>query len=177
MPVASRPVPHAGEPELLAVLRRLPHFADLTPELLSLVAARARRRTASRGEVLFRAGEPGDEFYLIITGSVGILEPTAHGEEIAAELGAGEWFGEMALITGEPRSATAVAAAATELALLARIDFQELVAQVPTLGLALSHTLSRRLRSRLQRPRRPAMPGVVVAVVVRPSTRDATLVA
>src|SRR5881628_3681830 len=124
MPVASRPVPHAGEPELLAVLRRLPHFADLTPELLSLVAARARRRTASRGEVLFRAGEPGDEFYLIITGSVGILEPTAHGEEVAGELGAGEWFGEMALITGEPRSATAVAAAATDLGVLARTDFQ-----------------------------------------------------
>src|SRR5437773_2352084 len=69
MPLASRLVPDAGEPELLAVLRRLPHFADLTPGLLSLVAARARRRTASRGEVLFRTGEPGDEFYLIIGGA------------------------------------------------------------------------------------------------------------
>src|SRR5207245_544750 len=83
--------------------RRLPHFAELTPELLALVAARARRRTASRDDVLCRAGEPGEEFFLVIRGAVRIAVPTPRGEEVVAELGAGEWFGEMALITGEPR--------------------------------------------------------------------------
>jgi NTE family protein len=165
-----------AEPELLAILRRLPLFAELTPELLSLVAARARRRIASRGEVLCRAGEPGREFYVIVAGTVRILSPTAHGEEVA-ELVAGEWFGEMALITGEPRSATAIAATTSVLVVLGRADFQELLAQVPALGLALSHTLSRRLRGHLQRrPRRPP-PGVVVAVTAAPSAREATLVA
>src|SRR5205823_5061995 len=137
----------ASEPELLAALRRLPHFAELTPELLSLVAARARQRTASRGE------------------------------EVVAELGAGEWFGEMALITGEPRSASAIAGTDTKLAVLARTDFLELVAQVPALALAVSHVLSRRLRARLQgRPPRPA-PSVVLAVTTAPNAGNTTLVA
>jgi len=121
----------ASETELLAALRRLPHFAELTPELLSLVAARARRRTASRGDVLCRAGEPGEEFFLVIGGAVRIAVPSARGEEVVAELGTGEWFGEMALITGEPRSASGIAATDTVLAVLARADFLELVTQVP----------------------------------------------
>ena len=140
----------ASETELLAALRRLPHFAELTPELLSLVAARARRRTASRGDVLCRAGEPGEEFFLVIGGAVRIAVPSARGEEVVAELGTGEWFGEMALITGEPRSASAIAGTDAKLAVLARTDFLELVAQVPALGLAVSHVLSRRLRARLR---------------------------
>ena len=168
-------MPGATEAELLAALRRLPHFAELTPELLALVAARARRRTASRDDVLCRAGEPGEEFFLVIRGAVRIAVPTPRGEEVVAELGAGEWFGEMALITGEPRSASATTATDTVLAVLARADFLELVAQVPALGLALSHALSRRLRARLQgRPPRPA-PGVVVAVTSAPNTRNTTL--
>ena len=158
-------------------LRRLPHFAELTPELLSLVAARARRRAASRGEVLCRAGEPGEDFFLVIGGAVRIAVPTARGEEVVAELGAGEWFGEMALITGEPRSASAIAATDTVLAVLARADFLELVAQVPALGLALSHALSHRLRARLQgRPPRAA-PSVVLAVTTAPNARNTTLLA
>ncbi|TMB47791.1 MAG: cyclic nucleotide-binding domain-containing protein, partial [Deltaproteobacteria bacterium] len=167
----------ASEPELLAALRRLPHFAELTPELLSLVAARARQRTASRGDILCRAGERGEEFFLIIGGAVRIAVPSARGEEVVAELGAGEWFGEMALITGEPRSASAIAGTDTKLAVLARTDFLELVAQVPALALAVSHVLSRRLRARLQgRPPRPA-PSVVLAVTTAPNAGNTTLVA
>ncbi|TMB45511.1 MAG: cyclic nucleotide-binding domain-containing protein [Deltaproteobacteria bacterium] len=170
-------MPGTGEPELLAALRRLPHFAELTPELLSLVAARARLRTASRGDVLCRAGEPGEEFFLVIGGAVCIAVPSARGEEVVAELGAGEWFGEMALITGEPRSASAIAGTDAKLAVLARTDFLELVAQVPALGLAVSHVLSRRLRARLQgRPPRAA-PSVVLAVTTAPNARNTTLVA
>ena len=167
----------ASETELLAALRRLPHFAELTPELLSLVAARARRRTASRGDVLCRAGEPGEEFFLVIGGAVRIAVPSARGEEVVAELGTGEWFGEMALITGEPRSASGIAATDTVLAGLARADFLELVTQVPALGLALSHALSHRLRARLQgRPPRAA-PSVVLAVTTAPNVRNTTLLA
>src|SRR5437016_14221743 len=173
----SKPVPGATEAELLAALRRLPHFAELTPELLALVAARARRRTASRDDVLCRAGEPGEEFFLVIRGAVRIAVPTPRGEEVVAELGAGEWFGEMALITGEPRSASATTATDTVLAVLARADFLELVAQVPALGLALSHALSHRLRARLQgRPPRAA-PSVVLAVTTAPNARNTTLLA
>ena len=79
-------MPGATEAELLAALRRLPHFAELTPELLALVAARARRRTASRDDVLCRAGEPGEEFFLVIRGAVRIAVPTPRGEEVVAEL-------------------------------------------------------------------------------------------
>ena len=66
-----------------------------------------------------------------------------------AELDDGRWFGEMAIITGEPRSATARAEVDTELLVLTRASFHVLLARMPVLGVRLSEELSRRLRARL----------------------------
>jgi NTE family protein len=170
-------VPTSDDPELLGLVMQLPLFADLTPELAALVAARARRRTVSRGDILCRTGEPGNEFFVIVRGAVHISSVGERGEERVAELGAGEWFGEMALITGEPRSATAVAARDTTLLVLARADLQALLARDPALALALGHALSRRLRAYLLRRAPAARPGVIVALSGGPTTNGGPLFA
>ncbi len=164
-----------ADPELLAGLRHLPLFVDLPVELLELVAVRARRRRVESGAVLCTAGEPGNEFFVVLTGVVRIVAPTARGDEVVAELGPGEWFGEMALITGEPRSATVIAASDTTVLVLARSDFQQILAQLPAVGLALSHVLSRRLRAHLQRRQNRERPGAIAAVTASPSARDTML--
>ena len=163
--------------ELHTILQRFPLFAGLSPELIEQMAARTRRRTAHAGEVLFRIGEPGHEFYLIANGKVRILGPAEQGEAVINELGPGGWFGEMALITGELRSATAVAVTDVLLLALSRADFQQLLAQAPTVAFGLAHSLSHRLRAQtLFQPRSATPPRVIVAVTATPGTEESRLV-
>jgi NTE family protein len=161
---------------MIEALRRLPIFADLPPELLRQVADHACRRQVAAGEVICAAGEPGIEFFSIDNGLVRIVASGSQGEEEVAELGPGEWFGEMALITGEPRSATAIAAVDTMLVVLTRDEFQQLVADLPGLAFALSQVLSRRLRAHLQRRHSRRPPGLVVILVRRGHAGDLALV-
>ncbi len=164
-----------GSDELTTRLRALPLFAGVPAEAVGEVAASARQRIAPPGEVLCRAGEAGDAFYLIDAGAVNVFAPTPHGEEWVAQLGPGEWFGEMALITGEPRSATVVALAETRLVVIERASFHALLRRSPTAAVAISEVLSRRLRAHLlSGPRRPR-PRLVVALVAGPAQAQARL--
>ena len=94
-------------------------------------------------------GEPGDSLYIISQGAMGVYISTAGGthEIRVATLGPGACFGEMALLTGEPRSATVRAVESAEALRLERTRFIELLRREPTIGLAISATLSRRLGS------------------------------
>lgn len=141
-----------GAAESAAIIRALdgvPLFRDLAPELLAMVAAEATTQRAPAGSVLFRMGDDGEEMFVILRGVVRIVLPGVSGEEVVAELGSGRWFGEMTLITGEPRSAAARVMVDTDLLLLTRASFHALLARMPVLGVRLSEELSRRLRSRL----------------------------
>ena len=134
----------------LATLGNVPLFRDLAPELLALVAAEATRRDAPAGTVVFEMGADGEELFVVTRGLVQIVLPgMGGGDDVVAELGDGRWFGEMAIITGEPRWATARAAVDTELLVLTRASFHVLLARMPVLGVRLSEELSRRLRARL----------------------------
>ena len=83
---------------------------DLPPEELRRVLAIARRRTFSRGEVVFHEGDPGDALHLIAEGRFAVRVSTPLGERATLAIrGAGEAFGELALITRAPRSATVAA--------------------------------------------------------------------
>jgi NTE family protein len=131
-------------------LGRIPLFRDLPPELLAMVAAEATTRHAPAGTVLFQMGDDGEEMFVVARGLVQIVLPGASGgEDVVAELGDRRWFGEMTLITGEPRSAAARTKIDTDLLLLTRTSFHSLLARMPVLGLRLSEELSRRLRGRL----------------------------
>ena len=113
-----------AEPKLAEHLRRYPLFAKLSDaELLSL-AERARAKSFKRGEALFRKDDPGTHLYVVLEGSVKIALPGEFGQEaLVSIMRKGDFFGELALFDGSPRSASATAMEDTRAALLARDDF------------------------------------------------------
>ncbi|HEX8105209.1 MAG TPA: HD domain-containing phosphohydrolase [Solirubrobacteraceae bacterium] len=83
-------------------------FSHLPAAVLELLAAGARRRPFARGEVLFEEGEPGHELHVLRDGEVQVVRPGVGGV-VLARCRRGDVFGELAVLTGEPRSATLVA--------------------------------------------------------------------
>ncbi len=130
-----------------AALARARIFADLEPATLQRLAGELRRRRFRRGEAIFHLGDPGDALFLIVSGAVKISLPTEDGgEAILATLRPGEIFGELALLDGAPRSASAAAMEPTEVLVLARSRFEELVEAVPAMRTALLRTLAAEIR-------------------------------
>ena len=128
-------------------LRRCPLFAPCPQAVLADVGRRLRHRHFRRNEVIFHQGDPGDALHVITAGSVKIVLPSPEGEEaIIATLRAGDFFGELSLLDGEPRSATAVAVEPTETLSLPRNVFRELLDAHPELRDALFAALTQLLR-------------------------------
>jgi len=90
-------------------LKGFPLFADLTPNTLSAVADKMMVHEAEPGDVIIRQGDAGELFYLIRSGTVDVLIDDGTGQKKVAQLKEGQYFGEAALITDEPRNATIVA--------------------------------------------------------------------
>jgi CRP-like cAMP-binding protein len=155
-------------------LRGLKLLAGLSPSQLEDVSSRLKAARFRQGEAIVREGEPGEELYFLESGRVQVVR--GHGDEtlVLDELGAGDLFGEMALLTGNPRSATVTALSEVNVWALSRADFDDLVAANPHLALALSRLLSERLRATdarfLQAPR-PA--SAARAAAARPAPRPA----
>jgi CRP-like cAMP-binding protein len=125
----------------------VPLFADLSAEDRHGLEGRLRRRRFRRGETLFVRGDPGTFLYIIENGSVKITLISPEGKEmVLAVLGAGDFFGELALLDGEPRSADATMAADTDLLLLPREEFMHFVESRPRVALHALAVMSRRLR-------------------------------
>ena len=143
MPLAPRKLSRmVGSAELDAsrqALRACRLFADLDETSLGLCAAALRARRFRKGETIFHAGAPGDALFLVTNGAVKITIPPADGSEpaILTTIGPGGFFGELSLLDGAARSATAVALEPTETQILRRDSFDTLVDSQP----ALSHTL------------------------------------
>jgi hypothetical protein len=107
----------------LALLRSLDLFAPLPVTTLQGIASRLVRVAATPGVVLMREGDPGDRFYIVADGEVGV---SRHGRAVAT-LGPGEYFGEIALLRDVPRTATVTATTAATLLALERVDFLEAI--------------------------------------------------
>ncbi len=137
----------AAHAELLA---RVDLFAGLSRLTLAKLAAHLVPVKLPGGEELFRQGEPGDAFYLVAAGELGVyVAGGAEGEDRVAVLGAGAPVGEMALLTNSPRSATIRAETESGLLRLDRVRFLRLVREEPDVLLAIAGTLSRRLQATL----------------------------
>ncbi len=122
-------------------------FAGANDEMLQSLANGMRRRKFRRNEVIFHQGDPGDSLHIVASGAVKILLPSAEGEEaIIATLRPGDFFGELALLDGATRSATAAALEASETLTLPRPVLMELTGTVPGLGDALLVGLAKELR-------------------------------
>jgi putative ABC transport system ATP-binding protein len=108
-------------------LKEFPLFADLTPNTLAEVADQMMVHEADPGQQVIRQGEPGELFYLIRNGSVDVLIDDGRQEKKVAELKQGQFFGEAALITDEPRNATIVAKEKTIFYALGKDDFRRVL--------------------------------------------------
>jgi CRP/FNR family transcriptional regulator, cyclic AMP receptor protein len=114
---------------VLASLAAIPFFGGLDPAALERLAASMRSRRFRRGEVIFHIGDPGDALFVIVSGEVKISLQSETGDEaILATLRPGDVFGELALLDGAPRSASASALTPTETVILPRDRFRELIA-------------------------------------------------
>ncbi|HXF94926.1 MAG TPA: Crp/Fnr family transcriptional regulator [Gemmatimonadales bacterium] len=130
-----------------AVLEKVPLFSQLSPAELQHVLEVARERTYPKNSVILFEDDPGDALYVVSTGQVKVVLIGEDGREvILSVLGPGEFFGEMALIDDEPRSAHVIAMEDSTLIVLRREDFQGILRQSPGIALALLRELSRRLR-------------------------------
>ena len=123
-------------------LEKVPIFAGCSRRQLRAVAKIAGVFDAPPGMVLTRAGEPGNQFFLIVDGTTRVeVSPKKQ-----TRLGAGDYFGEMSLLDGEPRSATVIAETPLRLLMISRRHFATLLNEVPGLTQNILATLSRRVR-------------------------------
>ena len=129
------------------VLRKVPLFSQLAPSDLERVSEISRERAYPRNSVILFEDDPGDALYVVAQGQVKVVLIGEDGREvILSVMGEGEFFGEMALVDDEPRSAHVIAMEDSTLLVLRREDFQGILKQTPRIALALLRELSRRLR-------------------------------
>lgn len=122
-------------------------FAGLLNEELQALEHTAKMRRFQAGETIFRAGDPGDGFYLVESGRVIISAVVGNESRPLAVVNAGEFFGEMALLDDAPRSATATAEVETRAFCIGRDALLALIEQKPRLALNLIREFSHRVRS------------------------------
>lgn len=124
----------------LGILRQIPLFEGLDVALLQSIAGKLERLRLQAGDPVFRQGDPAGSFYIIERGKAGVL---IDGEQ-RASLGTGEYFGEIALLTNTPRTASVVALQPLSLLQLRADTFYELI-QDSGLKHAIERTSSRRV--------------------------------
>ena len=128
------------------LIRSIPIFSALSREDVAKVLGKMEEISFSAGATIVSQGDHGDAFYLIQSGAVQVVVDSGAGNaEVVAILGAKDWFGEMALLSGEPRSATINTVKETTLWRLSREAWDELIDKHPTWLLQFCVTLSKRL--------------------------------
>lgn len=139
------------------VLRRLKHnqlvrllpplFGSLTGEQHAAIEAEAQWVRITSGQILFRQNDPGDSFYVLVSGSLEVQVEGRDGRVLRVDhIGRGEIIGEMALLAEERRSATLVAQRDSELIRFSKERFRELLGQYPELLMQITRLLVHRLQ-------------------------------
>ena len=124
------------------MLRRVPLFSRMNGRSLEQVGRLSDEVDVPAGRELMREGEPGREFYLILDGTVRVDRA---GQTINS-LGPGDFLGEIALLDGGPRSATATSESAVRLLALGQREFHSLVDEFPDVRTAVLEALAHRVR-------------------------------
>ncbi len=141
--MASGGIAHKG----LVLLRTIPLFCGVQDPQLEQIARIATHRKVVRGTVIVRAGDVTDSLYILINGSARVLNSDEEGREVILSiLGPGDFFGEMGLIDGSPRSADVVAAEACEMLVISKADFKRCLQENFEVALNIMKRLVERLR-------------------------------
>ncbi len=129
------------------LIRDVPLLARLPEAELRALASKGHVHNYRSGAVIFHEGDPGDALHIVIEGGVRIVVASRKGEEATvALLGPGECVGDLALLDGKPRSASAIASGKTKTLVVRRDDFTRWLAERPKAMFALLETLSLRVR-------------------------------
>ena len=144
------PPPEAAEDaesptsRLRRALRAVDLFGPLSDDERRAAASRFRSVHYAGGEKIIEEGAPGDSFFLIDSGEVQVSKKMGGYSRELARLMDGQFFGEMALLTGEPRAATVVAASDVDLFVLDKNGFQDIIAANPEMAVDISSILAER---------------------------------
>jgi CRP-like cAMP-binding protein len=131
----------------LAVLRKHPIFCDLDPEAFDQLCRYGKHTTLKRGATIFSKGDPGNSLYAVISGTVKISVSSVDGRNAILNLiGAGEIFGEVAVLDGLARTADATANTNCEIFVIDRREFLPFVRSQPVLAMKFIELLCTRLR-------------------------------
>jgi CRP-like cAMP-binding protein len=123
------------------LVRRIPLFAECTKAELIEVALSADEREAPEDERLTEEGGRGREFFILVEGSVTV----ERGGKKLADLGPGDWFGEIAILTYKPRTATVTTASPVRLLVISDRAFRRLVETTPRIALKVLRSVAARL--------------------------------
>ena len=128
----------------VAALARVPLFSGLSKRDLAAIAAHASEREVAAGTEITHQGDPGDEFFVVAAGEVQI---TIDGHEVR-RLTPGDYLGEIALVFGGSRTATATATEPSTLFVIGRADFDAMVKRHPRIEDKILTSVSERMRYR-----------------------------
>lgn len=146
-PGAPPPAARRAVMDNIELLRGVTIFARLAPDHLRLLGASLGARSFARGETIFHQGSDGDVLYLIVRGQVRIYTISQLGQELSVKVFRdGDFFGELALLDGQPRSASAEAMRATAALTLHRDAFRRAISTYPEIAVSVLEELSARLR-------------------------------
>jgi len=130
-------------PEKIELLERVPLFAGMSPEELAQLGGIVREVEVKPGDVLTHEGRHEGYFFVVVDGSVGI----ERGGQTINTLGPGDFLGEIALLDGGPRTATATATTPTRLLSLEHQAFDDLMDSSPSIRTAVMDAVGQRLRA------------------------------
>lgn len=137
--------PRLRRSQLVAVLIGL--FGQLPPSTLATIVEELVWHSLPSGAELFRQGDPGDSLAIVVTGRLQVVVADGGGRtRVVSEFGRGQSVGELAVLTGEPRSATVVALRDTDVALLGKAAFDRLLMRHPQVMLRITQLVVDRLR-------------------------------
>ena len=129
------------------ILERNRLFRGLSPQTIQQIASLSVRRPYPMGAIIFSQGDPGDALYGVVTGKVRISASAPDGKEMFLNImEPGDTFGEIALLDGNPRTATASATAPAELLVIMRDPFLTLLQREQGLSIHLLRLLCQRIR-------------------------------
>ena len=162
-------------------LKRFWLFSKLAEREIGQIAALARVQRHEARQIIVSQGDESADLFLIEKGRLKASAANAHGDEVVLSImGPGDVFGEMALLDGQPRSATVEAMEACQLVVIESRAFQALLLEIPSLGASLMKVMARRLRELTDRTQdvslldvESRLAKIVLALAARFGDRDA----